>query len=68
MKIITLDFYPKKRPKYQSIERDNFLRENRDVCTAILADALKINERLLIGYMQKLGLRKFASHGKRIER
>lgn len=68
MKIITLDLYPKKRPKYQSIERDNFLRENKDAPIAILSYQLKLNEDLVKCYLRKLGLRKFASHKKGLER
>ena len=50
---------PKKRPRWQTAERDAFLRENKDVDVSMLADALGLNYRLVLTYMQKLGLRPF---------
>lgn len=49
----------KKRPRWQTAERDAFLRENKDVDVSMLADALKLNYRLVLSYMQRLGLRPF---------
>ena len=50
---------PKKRPRWQTAERDAFLRENKGVDVSMLADALKLNYRVVLTYMQRLGLRPF---------
>lgn len=63
MKIYCPDLYPLKRPKYMTPERDKFLREYKDVSVAALAEQLKLSERIVIGYLQKLGLRKFSKGG-----
>lgn len=56
--------YPRKRPRMYTPARDAFLRENRTVDPAILADALGVTARFIRCYQRKLGLRMCTSHVK----
>jgi len=57
---VTSDLFPKRRPLYQTPERDKFLRENKDVDLYVLADTLKLRPRTVLTYLQRLGLRPFS--------
>ncbi len=50
------------RRKWRTKKRDEFLRENVGVDTAILADGLGVSERFIISYQRKLGVRPFTGN------
>ena len=52
------DFYGPRR-KWRTKKRDEFIRENVGIDTAILADGLGVSERFIISYQRKLGVRRF---------
>lgn len=58
-------WYPRKRPRMYTPERDAFLRENPTIDPAILADAMGLHVRMVYVYQRKLGVRLCTSHGKR---
>jgi hypothetical protein len=54
-------FYEPSR-KWRTKKRDEFLRENVGIDTAILADGLGVSERFIISYQRKLGVRPFTGN------
>ena len=56
------DLYVPKRPAMYTKERDAFLRANREVDVAILADALGLTERAVISYQRHIGVRKLTQN------
>jgi hypothetical protein len=60
--IYSPDFFPRKRPKYYTKERDEFLLANPKVDTAILAYHLGLAESFIITYQRKLGIRRLTSN------
>ena len=58
---VTCDGLFPKRITRNTTYHDSYLKENREVCTAILAFNLNVTERFVIMRQRKLGIRKLTS-------